>query len=86
MQIVWDTTTKLGVGIAYAHGQTWIVARYAPAENYDFIEPIQDHVHNPKGMLYPKSTLLHTLLHEYKRCTHQREFGSFNAHLSRANK
>ena len=52
MQIVWDTTTKLGVGIAYAHGQTWIVARYNPAENYDFIEPLQYHVHNPKGMCY----------------------------------
>ena len=35
MQIVWDPTSKLGVGIAYAHGKTWIVAR--------------EHVHIPKG-------------------------------------
>ena len=64
MQIVWDTITKLGVGIAYAHGQTWVVARYAPAENY-FIKALQDHVHNPKGICYIHKVPYYTNVKRY---------------------
>ena len=49
MQIVWDPTSKLGAGIAYAHGKTWIVARYTPAEEYNFVDSLREHVHIPKG-------------------------------------
>ena len=49
MQVVWDPTSKLGVGIAYAHGKTWIVARYTPAEEYNSVDPLREHVHIPKG-------------------------------------
>ena len=52
MQLVWVPTIKFGVGIAFAHDQTWIVARYTPAEDYNYVDPITDHIHFPAGRCY----------------------------------
>ena len=54
MQLVWDPTARIGVGIAFAHDKTWIFARYTPSENFDVSKPptITNHIHNPKGDYY----------------------------------
>ena len=43
--MAWAGAVRVGVGIAYAHHQTWIVAQYSPAEqgslSYNVFPPIQ---------------------------------------------
>ncbi|KPM45214.1 hypothetical protein AK830_g1354 [Neonectria ditissima] len=34
-QIVWKSSTKVGMAVASGNGQTYVVARYSPAGNYD---------------------------------------------------
>lgn len=50
IQLIWKPTYKLGVGIAYAHDQTWVVARYTPSEQA-LPGDIHDHVKSPKGSI-----------------------------------
>ena len=33
-QVVWKNSTELGVGVASANGQTYVVANYSPPGNY----------------------------------------------------
>ena len=48
-QMVWKSTTKIGVGIAYRGSETYIVARYRAPGNYvgQYAENVQ-----PKSKFY----------------------------------